>query len=1066
MSILTVTFASGAAVIRNFPLLCFLRILVISTIALCLAACSAGAPRSVSLEEAKQITSNLESASNIELPPRSISDLLIILDRLKTTPGPNVESLRERADKSIDMKVAEETRAQLLIHRAGPAQALGRYEQAFQDAKQSLVLSPRFARYAHAVLASGYDELGDQTRALRHARMYALTAGDHAVIPHAFLAMMLATVGDFEGATEALEVSKVRAQRTYQWRGDGRRWGPVLRAFVPLAEGTVAYFQGDFIEAEKQFRESLRLVEIDMKNGGANIVGGTGVTLPEIRWLWKTYTLSWLARTLKHQGRLTEAELTARDGVVQRAEQFGLNSGEIAEALSSLATILSEQGRFDDATRIANRAVAVYDRMGADPGSVTRALVRQSLLDAHIGEELWQEATEIFDSIVIDLDSDPNGLQRLLRNNPTWALALIRTNRIDEAAERLQSLSVEMGKLLGERRYETAEIKGLLAVALSARGDINEAQSLFARAIPILLASSGRAVTDESNATIRQLRLQFVLEGYIDLLAERALTGEPGPEGINPAAEAFRIADAARGGVVQRALNSSAARFAVRDEELRELARREQDATMQIAALNSLRLQSIGNTHRKALASRVQALEAAQSAILRELEDRFPDYLNLVNPQPGSIAEVRENLEPNEAFIAFYVSTHRTYIWAVPARGETVFASTDIGRREMQSIVYRLRSALAPDAVNLGEIPDFDLATAYDLFSRLLAPVESVWSPAEELIVVSHDALGYLPLSVLPTQPAVLMPRRPPLFSRYRDVPWLVNTHAIAVLPSAASLTTLRSLPRLDLFRNPLVAFGDPVFTMSELEAPASTSTETSLNPADAIRGIQLGLRSIPSTRGLDTARIAALPRLPDTAEEVEGIAYALGADPAMVFIGEKANEQRVKEMDLSGTRVVVFATHGLVPGDLDGLTQPALALSSPEVSGTEGDGLLTMTEILGLRLDADWVVLSACNTGSGTAAEAVSGLGRAFFYAGSRALLVSNWPVHSESAKDLTTDIFARQSSDPALGRAQALRRSMLAMIQSGGRSDSTGRNLYAYAHPLFWAPFTVVGAGEPRTP
>ena len=73
-----------------------------------------------------------------------------------------------------------------------------------------------------------------------------------------------------------------------------------------------------------------------------------------------------------------------------------------------------------------------------------------------------------------------------------------------------------------------------------------------------------------------------------------------------------------------------------------------------------------------------------------------------------------------------------------------------------------------------------------------------------------------------------------------------------------------------------------------------------------------------------------------------------------------------VENSDLSRYRIVAFATHGLVPGDLDGLQQPALALSAPDVAGVAGDGLLTMDKILGLKLDADWVVLSACNTGAG----------------------------------------------------------------------------------------------------
>ena len=150
------------------------------------------------------------------------------------------------------------------------------------------------------------------------------------------------------------------------------------------------------------------------------------------------------------------------------------------------------------------------------------------------------------------------------------------------------------------------------------------------------------------------------------------------------------------------------------------------------------------------------------------------------------------------------------------------------------------------------------------------------------------------------------------------------------------------------------------------------------------------------------------------------------------------------------------------MPGDLDGLTQPALALTAPQLSGGKGDGLLTLDEILGLKLNADWVVLSACNTaaGEGSGAEAVSGLGRAFFYAGARALLVSNWPVETVAARLIMTDLFRRQVQTPGLAKAEALRQSMLALLSGPGSVDvKTGKAAFSYAHPLFWAPFVVVG-------
>ncbi len=160
---------------------------------------------------------------------------------------------------------------------------------------------------------------------------------------------------------------------------------------------------------------------------------------------------------------------------------------------------------------------------------------------------------------------------------------------------------------------------------------------------------------------------------------------------------------------------------------------------------------------------------------------------------------------------------------------------------------------------------------------------------------------------------------------------------------------------------------------------------------------------------------------------------------------------------------MIAFATHGLVPGDLNGLEQPALALTAPDVAGIDGDGLLTMEEILALKLNADWVVLSACNTGAGEGAgsEAISGLGRAFFYAGARSLLVSNWPVETISARLLTADIFKRSAGNPALTRAEALRQTMLWLMDNAGQSDASGKTEFTYAHPMFWAPFALIGDG-----
>jgi CHAT domain-containing protein len=293
-------------------------------------------------------------------------------------------------------------------------------------------------------------------------------------------------------------------------------------------------------------------------------------------------------------------------------------------------------------------------------------------------------------------------------------------------------------------------------------------------------------------------------------------------------------------------------------------------------------------------------------------------------------------------------------------------------------------------------------------------------------------------------------------FIGYKTVPWLTRDIAVAQVPSVTALTALRSLPAGNPNRKNFIGFGDPYFSAQQEQQADKQVKATQL----ATRGVPLNLRSAPKTSGVSSAELALLPRLPDTSLELEEIGKAIGASAGDIFLHKQASVKQVMATDLSNRKVVMFATHGLVPGELNGLTQPALALSSPDVTGDKDDGLLTMDKVLTLKLDADWVVLSACNTaaGEGAGSEAVSGLGRAFFFAGAKALLVSNWPVDSVASRTMMTDLFKNQQKAQGTSKAELLRQAMLNQIDQGGMKE--GANMkYAYAHPLFWAPFVVVG-------
>jgi CHAT domain-containing protein len=198
---------------------------------------------------------------------------------------------------------------------------------------------------------------------------------------------------------------------------------------------------------------------------------------------------------------------------------------------------------------------------------------------------------------------------------------------------------------------------------------------------------------------------------------------------------------------------------------------------------------------------------------------------------------------------------------------------------------------------------------------------------------------------------------------------------------------------------------------------------------------------------------------LPETADELCAVAKDVKADVARdIRLGSRATEREVKRLSASGElakyRIVHFATHGVLAGQLDGTHEPGLILNPPEKATEEDDGYLSASEIAALKLDADWVILSACNTAAGasSSAEALSGLARAFIYAQARALLVSHWEVYSDATVKLITTAVREMAGDPKVGRAEALRRSMVALIDRGGPEE---------AHPTYWAPFVLVGEG-----
>jgi len=524
-------------------------------------------------------------------------------------------------------------------------------------------------------------------------------------------------------------------------------------------------------------------------------------------------------------------------------------------------------------------------------------------------------------------------------------------------------------------------------------------------------------------------------------------TVDSDPAGEALRAAAFEAAQWAQISSAGAALAQLGARFAAGTDDLAGLVRARQDLVEAWRAADRRAAEDrsgAARVEREAVAAKIAAADAS-------LRQRFPAFADLANPKPLSIARAKALLGPDEALVTFLVEPNRTFVFVVTREGDG-WNRVDLGADALAATVRRLRRDLSPTgdpetrgaAVRAAESafgetterggPRFDRTTAWELERRLLEPFEGMLADKSQLLIVPDGALTSLPFAVLPTARPLGDDGDP---EALRATAWLIQRHAVTTLPSVGALVALRELAKPGHGSEPFRGFGAPKL---------AGSGDGTRSPGQVSGYFRDGVA--------DPRAVASLAPLPQTADELRKLAAALGAGPGAVTTGAAATETAVKTADLSQARVVAFATHGLLAGELQGLAEPALVLTPPEHATRDDDGLFTATDAARLKLSADWVVLSACNTASsdGTpGADGLSGLARAFFYAGARTLLVSHWPVRDDAAARLTTAAFAELGRDPAIGKAEAMRRSMMALA-----SDPRDPTL---AHPGAWAPFVVVG-------
>ena len=702
-----------------------------------------------------------------------------------------------------------------------------------------------------------------------------------------------------------------------------------------------------------------------------------------------------------------------------REAVLGANHPDVAVSLNNIGQLYVAQARYADAEPLLKRSLTLLEKaLGPDHPDVAVSL--DNLAGIYQAEGRYADAEPLYRRALTIKEKalgpdHPNVAET--RNN---LAGLYQAQARYPQAESLykQSLAINEQALGPDHPHAVLPLNKLAW--------LYQAQGRHADALPFVKRTISQNKANKSIAFA-------VLHGSEN---ERLITAK---EGLDTSYAVLQHSISTAAG---EAVSKLAARFAAGTDELAQLVRMDQDLTAEANRLDQSIIAAVSKppaernpTMEDQIQKRIDKIKLDRDQLQNIFNQRFPDYVALSRPQPLTIEQTQALLTDDEALITIDLDKD-SYVWII-TKDQAEWKYLPISAEDVSEEVATLRAGLDPDTPR-----SFDHKLAYQLYRQVLGPIEDIIAHKTRLSFVLDGALTSLPPQVLITTD--------PDGKDGSSLDWLIRKYAVTVLPSVASLKVLRGEESIVAAHKPMIGFGDPVFDRTAEAAGRQK-----------VAALNRSLTSFYRGPTADTKALAdALPALPETADELRAIAKILGTKSEDIKLGEAASVTTVKSQPLANYRVVYFATHALVAGEVEKFAkvraEPALVLSIPEKTSDEDDGLLRASDVAMLKLNADFVVLSACNTAAGDkpGAEALSGLARAFFYAGARSLIVSNWEVDSESTVALMTGLFDALRDYPHLSHAEALRLSLLQMIDNPSKPE--------WSQPKYWAPFVVVG--EPQ--
>ena len=629
----------------------------------------------------------------------------------------------------------------------------------------------------------------------------------------------------------------------------------------------------------------------------------------------------------------------------------------------------------------------------------------------------------------------------------------------DKAIELFQA-AIKISKELDE--LETVwKIYTGLGKAFWKSGKSEEAVAFYKKAvdtIEILYQHTTGLKEEERSSMIGEK--SFVYQEFIELLLE--LHKKSPSKGYDR--EAFIISEKYKSRTFQEMMAKAGAKITLSgDKAFKEMIEKERQLTGELTNLQGLFTKEMSKPEKQrnqevigSLKSQVSKSEKSLSDLEKEIESQYPRYADLKKPRPLSVEELQEILKSDETVISYAVGKDKLAAFVI---GKKSFKLIEIGvgKEELSKLVRRYRRGLE-DVTEIKDLEKFKPEIAYELYQKIFHPLTSELKGITKLYISADDILYTLPFEALVDKEInekafnEARGRGGVYLSEYNTLHYLIDTYTITYLPSASVLRSLRKYekPEYGKWSKPLIAFADPIFNPDEEKSQEGKGLKgRGLNQETQFTA-QILIRSTGSGK---------LERLKESAQEAEAISKELKGRKEDIYLREKATEENIYKTSLRDSRYLLFSTHGLLGGDFSGVAEPALALTL--IDNPPGkDGFLTMSEVLGLDLNSELIILSACNTsgkgdktGSG---EGFVGLTRSFMYAGSKSLLVTHWSVESESARDLMVDTFRNMNKEV---KPEALRKAKLMMKNS---TRQKGKEKLSLSHPFFWAPFVLVGEGK----